>query len=418
MFAKFQARWGILLVAGMALHAFVRAGENWPRWRGPDGNAVADGFKLPTHWGTKQNILWKERLPGNGFSSPVVWKDRVFCTAAFAGGERRAVHCLDRKTGKLLWTGEIRDPNPEPASAVTGHAAATPVTDGRRVVAVFGNAGVVCYDFRGKKLWHHPLGEFETELGLASSPVLFKDRVILLCDHDGDRFTSFDSYLVALDVRTGKECWKTPRRGLRRSWSTPILVPGAAKKPELVVCAQEAVRAYDPASGKELWRVKGLTLWVAPSPVFGRGLVFATSGKNGPILAIRPGGRGDVTATRVAWRHKTGGPYVCSPVLYGKYLYLHNEQGILRCYEARTGKLRYTQRLKGKFTASPVAGDGKVYFTNEEGTTYVVKAGPEFKLLARNELKEYTLASPALAGGRLFLRTEKYLYCVGSRRPR
>jgi outer membrane protein assembly factor BamB len=408
----------LLLLAAVACWPRSSAGDNWPRWRGPDGKAVADKFRLPLHWDASKNVLWKTRIPGEGFSSPVVWKDRVFCTAAFDRGQRRAVHCLDRRSGKVLWTREIRDANPEPTSAMTGHAAATPVTDGRRVIAVFGNAGVVCYDFQGKKLWHRSLGEFETELGLASSPILFKDRVIVLCDHDGDRFTSFDSYLMALDVRTGKPCWKTARRGLRRSWSTPILVPGPGKKPELIVSGQEAVRGYDPADGKERWRVTGLSAWVTPSPVFGQGLVLAMSGRNGPILGIKPGGRGDVTAGRVAWRHKTGGPYYCSPVLYGDFLYVLNEQGILRCYQARTGKLRYQERLKGKFTSSPVAGDGKVYLTNEEGTTSVVRAGATFKLLARNALKEYTLASAALADGQFFLRTEKHLYCIGVRGKR
>jgi outer membrane protein assembly factor BamB len=366
---------------------------------------------LPLHWSTNENIRWKTDIPGDGFSSPIVWDDQIFLTAAFEKGLRRAVHCLDRKTGKLLWTREIRDPDPEAASAMTGHAAATPVTDGQRVIACFGNAGVVCYDLSGRQLWHRSLGKFDSELGLASSPVIDRDRVILVCDHDGDRFTSFDSFLIALDVRTGHPCWKTDRRGLNRSWSTPLLVPRTGDRRELIVSGQDHLRAYDPETGKERWRVGGLMGWVAPSPVFGHGLIFATSGKDGPTLAIRAGDAND----RIAWKQERGGAYVCSPVLYGEYLYLPTEKGILSCYQARSGKLAYQQRLDGRFYASPVAGDGKVYLTNDAGMTFVVKAGPAYELLARNALQEYSLASPAISQGHIFLRTEHRLYCIGGR---
>jgi outer membrane protein assembly factor BamB len=408
----------LLALGGLMLADCGRAAESWPRWRGPDGSAVSDRAALPLRWRPNDNIKWKTAIPGAGFSSPIVWNDRIFCTSAFDRGERRAVHCLDRGTGKLLWSREIRDKAPETASAMTGHAAASPVTDGTHVVAFFGNAGEVCYDFQGTQLWHRDLGQFESELGLASSPILHQDKVILVCDHDGDRFTSFDSYLIALDLKTGRTTWKTERRGLYRSWSTPILVPRAANKHELIVNGQEALRAYDPETGKPLWQVDGMSGWVTPSPVFGQGLIFATSGKNGPTLAVRPGGSGNVTKTRVVWRHQSGGPYVCSPVLYRDELYVVTELGVLTCFEARTGKVHYKERLAGKVTASPVAGDGKVFVTNEDGTTFVVKAGPRFQLLAKNALKEYCLASPALADGQVFLRTEKHLYCIQSQRSR
>jgi outer membrane protein assembly factor BamB len=432
----------------------VRA-ENWPRWRGPDGNAVAPEKPLPSRWDTQRNVRWKVAVPGEGYSSPIVWEDRLYLTTALDFGKRRTVLCLDRHTGKTLWSRDVRHDNPERTSALTGHAAATPVTDGRHVVACFGNAGVVCYDRDGKQLWHRDLGTFDSELGLASSPILAGTRVILVCDHDGDRFTSFDSYLIALDLPTGKEVWKTERRGIYRSWSTPILVPPPPATPpskggeqatppasppskggenpskgreksvsppleggvkggwELIVNAQDQLRAYDPDSGKLLWHVTGMTGWVTPSPVYGHGLIFATSGKTGPTLAVRPGGRGDVTASHVAWKEENHGPYVCSPLVYGEHLYVHNEQGILSCYQARTGELLYRQRLEGKFIASAVAGDGKVYLTNETGTTHVVRAGARFELLARNALGEASLASPAVANGEIFLRTERHLYCIG-----
>jgi outer membrane protein assembly factor BamB len=401
----------LILASSHAAISPVRA-DNWPRWRGPDGNAVSTATPLPLHWSTTENVRWKTAIPGEGFSSPIVWDDRVFVTSALEKGTRRAVHCLDRLTGKMLWTGEIRDPDPETASAMTGHAAATPVTDGQRVIAFFGNAGVVCYDLAGRQRWHRHLGKFDSELGLASSPVIDRERIFLVCDHDGDRFTSFDSFLIAMDVRTGRECWKTERRGLNRSWSTPLLVPRPGERRELVVSAQDQLRAYDPETGKELWRVDGLTGWVAPSPVFGHGLIFATSGKDGPILAVRPNG---AATDRIAWKRDGGGPYVCSPVLYGDYLYVPTEKGILSCYHARSGKCEYQQRIDGRFLASPVAGDGKVYLPNDAGTTFVVKAGPIFELLARNGLKEYSLASPAIAQGQLLLRTERQLYCIGGR---
>lgn len=398
-----------LLLAVFICRASV---ADWPRWRGADGSAVSDDKPLPVRWSTTENIRWKTAIPGEGASSPIVGGERVFVTSAQDRGVRRLVHCLDRESGQLCWSREIKHENPETASAVTGHAAATPATDGQRVVAFFGNAGAVCYDFEGKPLWRRDLGQFDSELGLASSPIIHEGKVILICDHDGTRFTSFDSFLIAVDCKTGETVWKTERHGLERSWSTPVVVPGLNGKPELIVSAQEHVRAYDPQNGKELWRVAGLTGWVAPSPVFGLGLIFGTSGKNGPVLAVRPGGRGDVTVTHVAWKHENLGPYVCSPLLHGDYLYVHNELGILTCFEAKTGKAQYRERLEGKFTSSGVAGDGKVYLFNEAGAGFVIRTGPRFELLAKNALSEYTVASPAIAHGCLFVRTQKHLWCV------
>jgi outer membrane protein assembly factor BamB len=347
-------------------------------------------------------VAWKAEIPGEGVSSPIVSGDAVFVTSALEKGARRVVVCLDRKSGKIRWQREIRDGNPETASAVTGHAAPTPVTDGARVVAWFGNAGLVCYDFSGERLWHRKLGEFVSELGIASSPVLHKGAVILVCDHDGGAPRSFDSFLVALDLKTGETLWKTGRPGLERSWSTPLLAGG-----ELVVAAQDELRAYDPSTGKPLWQSAGMAGWVAPSPVSGMGLVFAVSGKDGPAMAVKPGGR-------VVWHEKRGGPYVCSPILVDGRLYVHDESGILTCRSALDGKEIYRERLKGRFSASAVAADGKIYFTNEEGTTSVVKSGPAFELLAENRLGAEAYASPAVSRGALFIRTGKGLWCLRS----
>lgn len=396
----------LLLAAGSL--SVVRA-DSWPRWRGPDGNAVSSDSRLPLEWSHQPQVAWKTDIPGEGTSSPIVWQERVFVTSALEEGQRRVVHCLERDSGRIVWSRDLRHDRPEVTSAVTGHAAATPATDGQCVVASFGNAGLVCYDRDGKLLWHKVLGEMETELGFASSPILFRGRVFLVCDHDGDRFRTFDSFLIALDLRTGKEIWKTERPGLYRSWSTPIIVPAQDNRFELVVNAQDELRGYDPETGKQRWCLDGMSNWVTPSPVFRHGLVFATSGRNGPIVAVQPGGTGTVTPR---WRHPTGGPYVCSPLVYGDYLYVPTEAGILHCYDARTGKEIYRERLAGKFTASPVAGAGRLYWTNEDGLTYVVRAGPVFEVLAQNALNEPCLASPAIAAGRIFLRTERRLYCL------
>lgn len=388
--------------AGLAMLVLTgcAATSDWPRWRGPDGAAVADGAPLPAEWSPTRNIAWCVAVPGEGSSSPVVSGDAVFVTSALEGGKRRVLHCLDRRTGATRWTLETPDPDPERASAITGHAAATPVTDGRVVVAVFGNAGAVAADLSGRRLWTRALGEFDSEFGLASSPILHEGLVYVVCDHDGDRSKSFDSYLAALDARTGAIVWKTERPGLFRSWSTPIVVGN-----ELIVSGQDAVRAYDPKSGRLLWSAGGMSGWVTPSPVAGKGLIFAVSGKDGPTAAIRPGGA-------VAWREERGGPYVCSPVLYGDLLYVADESGRLICREAVTGKEIYRARLHGTFKSSPVAGDGKIYFTNEAGLTSVVKAGPEFRLLAENRLDEEVLASPAISAGALILRTRTRLWSI------
>lgn len=388
--------------------------EDWPRWRGPDGAGLCRDAELPLRWSRTENIRWSVEIPGEGSSGPIVIGSRVFVTAAREKGLVRAVHCLDRATGKTLWTREIRDENAERASAVTGHAAPTPACDGRRVVAWFGNAGAIAFDLEGKQLWHVKPGDFDVELGIASSPVIAGGRVFLVCDHDGDRFTSFDSFLIALDADTGKTLWKTPRPGLQRSWSTPIVIR-AGERDELIVSAQDQLRAYDPATGKALWHAEVAAGWVAPSPVFANGLIFVVSGRNGPIAAVRPGGVGDVSKTHVEWKHDTGGPYIISPVVVGKHLYVPDEAGVLRCLDAATGKTDYRERLEGKFVASPIAGAGRVYFINEAGTTIVIRAGAKFEKLAENALGEYCVASPAAAGGELFLRTERRVWCVGGK---
>lgn len=401
--------WAILLI-----RPHTSLAENWPRWRGPDGNAVSAETNIPVHWSTTDNVRWKTPIAGEGASSPVVWNDRVFVTAAIDHGVERFVHCLDARSGRIVWTRGIEDDDPELSLGITGHAAATPVTDGQRVVAFFGNAGAVCYDFAGNLQWQRDLGQFESELGLASSPVLYSGAVIQVCDHDGDRFGTFDSYLVSLDVKTGQTRWKTQRPGLFRSWSTPIIVQPRGEPPQLIVNAQDELRSYDPVTGQKQWFVTGMTGWVTPSPVFGEGLIFATSGKDGPTLAIRPGGSGDVTESHVAWRRDRGAPYVCSPLYDHGLLYVHDEAGRLTCLHAGDGSVAFQQRLEGKFVGSAVAIDGRIYLSNDQGVTYILAAGDKFELLGRNNLEEEMLASPAVSAGCLYLRTQSHLYCIAA----
>jgi len=382
--------------------------EEWPGWRGPNQNGVSEQTNLPLEWSATSGIIWKSDLEGEGSSSPIVWQDRIFVTAANRSGERRSLYCFDRDSGDLSWKRAVVDENPEFTSPLTGHAASTPVTDGQRVYAWFGNAGVVCFDFAGNQKWQRKLGAFDTELGLASSPVIHGDLLYLLCDHDGDRFRTFDSFLVALNKHTGKEQWRSERPGLFRSWSTPLV---RAEQNELVVAGEKQLRAYHLADGKELWQVDGLLEWVAPSPVASEQLIIAMCGRNGPMLAVH-GGKVDASKQRLVWQHETGGAYVCSPLIYDDNLYVHDEQGVLVCYDLKTGAQRYQQRLEGTFYSSAVAAEGHIYITNDTGTTFVIQAGPQFKLLAQNELGEEVLSSPAISRSSIILRTSTHLYCI------
>ncbi len=400
------------LVIGILICPMTTRGEDWPRWRGPAGNATSSEKDLPVEWDSTRNVRWKVEIPGDGVSSPIVWGDKIFVTSSLDYGRDRILHCLDRNSGQTLWSQSIHDDDPELTSALTGYAAPTAVTNGKQVVAFFGRGGLVCYDLGGNQQWHRRFGEFESELGIATSPIIHGNHVILVCDHDGTRFSTFDSFLIAIDLASGKTAWKTDRRGLFRSWSTPIVVPTAGAQSEIVVNAQDELRGYDPANGTLLWQVTGMTGWVTPSPVFADGLIFATSGRDGPTLAVKPGGRGDVSESHVVWRIDRGSPYVCSPLCYQGLLYVHSEQGILSCYEAVSGEVQYRQRLGGTFKSSGVAGDGKVYLPNEQGETVVLAAGREYRELARCPLQEESLASPAISGGTIFLRTLNNLYCI------
>jgi len=396
------------------LPALPVLGANWPGWRG-DGSGISPEKNLAIAWTATENVLWNTPLPGEGNSSPVVWRERIFLTASSEGGKKRIVLCLDAKDGRILWQRPLdaaRSPRADPKN---GYASPTPVTDGTNVYVFFDSPGVVALDFAGNVLWAHDLGPFQSTYNMATSPVLYHDLVIMNCDQNEG------SFIVALDKATGDERWRTPR-SFHVHFATPLIITVNGHD-QLIVNANTVV-AYDPATGKEIWRCKGMSETVVPSPVAADGLVYVTSGRDGPTMAIDPTGHGDVSETHVRMRANTGGPYVPSPLVY-PYMLLPGDNGALLVLD-KSGNTLLDSHVPGHFTSSPVAGDGKIYWPNEKGDVYVLDAAgvsaqpPSLKVLAMNQLGETCLASPAIADERLYIRTTKRLFCIaggGSVRP-
>ena len=383
----------------------------WARWRGPSGQGVVSGTGYPDSWSGTENVKWKVPVPGNGNSSPIVWGDRIFLTTGYDSGRRLSVVALRRSDGMKLWETFAPEGRTPYGHYKNGHASATPATDGQRVYVSFGTRGLLALDMNGKQVWYRDLGPMDAYHGTAGSPLLYKDRLILYQDQ------SRNSFIAAFDTRTGKTLWTTPREA-DVGWGTPIAVH-VVDHDEIIVNGQLQVVAYNPDTGAQLWNCKGSTFEVIPTPVVGYGMVFCSSGRAGPTLAIRPGGKGDVTRTHLAWTSPRGSPFVPSPILYGEHLYMVNDmQSIVTSFEATTGKVMWQNRLGASrregFSASPVAVDGKVFFTNDEGETFVLKAGPTFELLRTNRIGEGTLATPALVDGRWYIRTDRNLFAIGS----
>jgi outer membrane protein assembly factor BamB len=383
----------------------------WPVWRGPSGQGLGTGTGYPDTWSATQGVLWKKSVPGRGNSSPIVWGDRIFLTTAYEDGRRVSVLAFRRSDGAQLWEGFVPGGRGGSwAHRKNGHASSTAATDGKLVYAFFGSRGLAAFDFDGKAAWHQDLGPLDGYHGSAGSLLLYKNRIILFQDQ------SRGGFVAAFDTRTGKPVWRTARTAYA-GWGTPVAVR-VGDHDEIIVSSQSSVTAYDPDTGRELWRCDGNSYEVIPTPVVGHGLVFAASGRVGPTLAIRPGGRGNVTRTHLAWASQKGSPFVPSPVLYGDYLYMINDMAsIATCIEATTGKVMWQGRLgvanREGFSASPVAVDGKVFFTNDDGETFVLKAGPTFELMRTNRLGESILASPALVEGRWYIRTDRSLIAIG-----
>jgi outer membrane protein assembly factor BamB len=416
------------------------AADNWPQFRGPAAG-VSDGKDLPDTWGPAKNVAWKIDVPGRGWSSPVVWGDKVFLTSVvtdgkfedpkkglYFGGERGkpstdthhwVVWCFDLATGRKLWEKEAHKGAPTSTVHIkNSYASETPVTDGERLYAYFGNVGLFCYDLEGKELWSQKWGSAKTRFGwgTAASPAVHKGRVYVVNDNEEK------SFLVALDARTGKEVWRV-ERDEKSNWATPFVWENE-RRTELVTNGTNRVRSYD-LDGKPLWELSGMSSITIPTPFARHGLLYVGSGyvldKKKPLLAIRPGAEGDITPQGddgnkyVAWHLKGAAPYNPTPLVYGDYLYVLYDMGLLSCHDARTGKVLYEkERLGGQFTASPWAYGGKVFCLSEDGDTHVIEAGPKFKHLGKNSLDEMCLATPAAVRGSLLVRTMTKLYRFGA----
>jgi outer membrane protein assembly factor BamB len=399
-----------LLVCGLTpLLAFA---EDWPVWRGPHANGHSAESGLPVRWDAR-SVLWKAALPGIGQSSPVLVGERIFLTAALEQGKTRVVFALDRRDGKLLWQHEAWSGVPEPSHKMNGWASSTCVTDGERVIAFFGKGGIHCYGVDGKVLWSRDLGAFLGPWGTSACPILVGDVVIQNCD------ALENAFLIALDKKTGKTVWQTPRPTPERGgWSTPVLIQSGDRR-ELVLNGETAVRGYDPANGKELWWCKSFAGRGEPTVAPGKQSVFVVNGLAGDIYAVRTGGTGNVTKTHMAWHTpRKGGRDQPSPIVVGNHLIVADMTGITTCYEADTGKVLWKDRLRGSFTASPIAAGGLVYFLSEAGETFVLEPGPTMKVVAENAVgakNEMFRASPAASGGQIFLRSQTHLYCIGKK---
>lgn len=431
----------VLLAAGAA-----QAGD-WPQFRGPAASGVGDGAKPPVRWDAAKgaNILWSMEVPGLAVSSPVVWGDQIFVTTAISGDAKQTfrtglygdtdsandnsphqwrVMAFDKKTGKLLWEQTACQGVPKTKRhPKSSQASPSPATDGKVVVAYFGSQGLYAYSTSGKLLWKKDLGlqnagwffDPDSEWGAGSSPVIYKNTVIMLCDRQKD------SFLAAYDLRDGTERWRTARAEIP-SWGTPTIVE-AKDHAEVVTNAPKAIRGYDADTGKELWTLGPNSEITCTTPVSGQGLIFVTAGYAPlqPIYAIKVGSSGDLTlkdgkesSDAIAWSKKRGGVYLPSPIVYGEHLYTLSNNGILTAYDAKTGTRVYQQRVGegGSFVASPVAAAGKLYLTSEDGDVYVAKAGAQYELLSKNAMGEPILATPALAGDVLIVRGARHLFAV------
>jgi outer membrane protein assembly factor BamB len=383
----------------------------WSRWRGPSGQGLVSSGSYPDTWSATQNVRWRAAVPGRGNSSPIVWGDRLFVSTAYDGGRRVSLLAFRRADGGRLWETFAPDGRTGSTHFKNGHASATPATDGERVYVSFGARGLLAVDLNGAIVWQRDVGPMEAYHGTAGSPLLYRDRLILY----QDQFS--DSFIAAFDARTGRTLWQTARTA-RVGWGTPVAVRVGAHD-EIIVSSQNTVYAYDPGTGRELWRCNGSNYEVIPTPVVGHGMVYCASGRAGPTLAIRPGGQGDVTRSHLVWTSPRGSPFVPSPIVHGQFLYMVNDMAsVVTCLDAVSGQSVWQGRLgvaqREGFSASPVAVDGKLFFTNDDGETFVLRAGPKFELLHVNRIGEGTLASPALVDGRWYIRTDRSLLAIGS----
>lgn len=408
----------------LALGTSARA-ENWPGFRGPTGQGISTEKNLPVEWGPDKNVAWKAPLTGEGDSSPIVWESRVFITAARDNGTSCRVISFDRDSGRQVWDVEVFKQNTPRKQERNSLATPTPVTDGKRVYAFFGGGGAAAVDFDGKVVWANTDNHFYSQHGLGASPILYKNLLLMPWDpslkEGGDTKIGWQipwdkSYVWALDKDTGKEKYKAMRGMSRIGHMTPRIVD-VEGKPQLVSAGGDTIGGFNPDTGERIWWVRSGGEGVTPSPIFGDGVTYTSSGfpTNEPYAAIRAfrlGGKGEVTKQNLIWEQKKGAPMIPSLLLADGLLYSVKENGILQCMEPATGAIVYTQRLEGTFSASPVYADGRIYVVNDKADTTVFQPGREYKELAHNELGEASQATPAVSNGRIFLRTKKNLYCI------
>jgi outer membrane protein assembly factor BamB len=391
--------------------AIPASGADWPGWRGPDGTGVSPEKGLPVKWSATRNVRWKVELEGAGVSAPVVCGERVFLTTSDGRlNDQLHVWCYHREDGRLLWhTRLFGSAAPEGLFPPGGMAVPTPAADGRHVHVLFGTGDLACLDGDGKPVWLRSLaqefGPFRNRWGMAASPLLVGDTLVVQVDHWGK------SYLLAVEAGTGATRWRTPRDAFV-NWTSPVLAAVKGRK-QVIAAGTHQVKGYDLARGSELWSVTGLQMQCIPTPVVQGERLFALSGRDHYTLAIRlDGGQGDLTGSHVLWKEKSGAAYIPSPLVLGDYYYYVEDNGLANCLNAASGARVWRERLGGKFQASPVACADRIYCASVEGRVTVLKPGPTFQVLARNELGENLVASPALSNGQIFLRGEKHLFCI------
>ena len=400
---------------------------DWTQFRGPGGVASSTEKGLPTSWSLEENLAWRTKLPGLGTSSPITLGDRIFVTSYSGYGIEpsegdmnelmRHVSCLDRKSGKLLWTKDFEPRLPESDysggnNSRHGYASSTPTTDGERLYVFFGKSGVFCLDLDGNTIWHAEVGDGTRGWGSSNSPVLYKDLVIINASIESSK-------LLALDKKTGKLAWESNER-IKGSWNTPLLVELPGGKTELVVCIPETILGIDPATGKTLWACDGIPDrgYVCPSAIAHDGVVYAIGGRKNTAIAVRAGGRGDVTDSHQLWS-VSAGSNVASPVYHEGHIYwVHEGRGTAYCLDAQTGETVYSERLDprpGLVYSSTTVADGKLYAVSQHEGTFVLAAKPQFELLAHNTIADDDAranACPVVDNGRLLLRNDRYLYCI------
>ncbi|HJT27905.1 MAG TPA: PQQ-binding-like beta-propeller repeat protein [Pyrinomonadaceae bacterium] len=423
--------------------------QNWPSFRGPNASGVAEGTNPPVAWDLEksQNVLWKTDIPGLSHSSPIVWGNNIFVITAVSSEAKPTfkakdrgiglatddvshtwiIFALDKRNGRVIWTEKAYEGVPRAKRHVKAtQANSTPVTDGRYVAALFGSEGLACYDLKGKLLWKQDLGvlnpglwdDKESSWGHASSPIIYRDLVIVQAD--GHK----QSFIAAFNLKDGKQAWRVERNEIT-SWTTPAIYQGKDRV-ELIANGGRYIRGYDPLTGKELWRFADNDTQVKmQAPLIANDLIYITGGypPGRAMYAFRPGAVGDISLKSgedknafLAWNTSKGSPYTPTPIIYGDLFYALADNGVLSAYDAKTGENIYQQRLPTSFSASPVAADGKLYLLSEDGDVFVVKAGKQYELLSRNIMGQPLMATPALADGMLIIRGENTLYALGERK--